>query len=120
MVSIEDIENGLAAYLDSELGAQFPEGTLQRALLGGSIAFAVKRFGNKLRTIRSDKTAQMFDLFNENGEFDIDEYCNCLKPTIPETGVHFDNGLIGKITITKADVDKVREHILKQKEGATV
>lgn len=120
MVSIEDIENGLAAYLDSELGSQFPEGTLQRALLGGSVAFAVKRFGNKLRNIRSDKAAQMFELFNEDGEFDIDEYCNCLKPTIPENGVHYNNGLIGQITITRADVDKVKTFILKQKEGATV
>lgn len=118
MVRIEDIENGLAAYLDSELGSHFPEGTLQRAILAGSIAFAVKRFGNKLRNIRNDKAAMMFELFDENGEFDIDEYCDCLKPTIPDSGVHYEHNVIGDITITRSDVDKIKEFILKQKEGA--
>lgn len=117
MVSIDQIERGITAYLDSELAGSFPEGTLQRAIMAGSIAFGVKRLGNKIRRIQQDKVSQFLDLFDSEGNFDIEGYCECLKPTIPESGVRYEHQIIGGITITRDDVDKIKTFILDQKEA---
>lgn len=117
MVSINDIELGLSAFLDSEFAGQFPENSIQKALMGGALALAIKRLGAKVQRLQNDPTIRFLEIFDAEGNIDIDEVCECLKKKWPELGARYENNFLGGMTITTADLDKICEFI-KQQKGA--
>lgn len=114
MVTIEQIETGLAIYLDSELKSQFPESSIQKAAIGGIIALAIKKLGRKIRDLQNDSTIKFLGIFDSEGNVDIDEAYECLKSNWPADGATYKNDLIGNITLTVEDLDKIRECIVSQ------
>lgn len=117
MVTIDDIEAGISAFLDSEMAGQFPENSLQKALMGGAIALGIKRLGAKVQRLQSDPVIQFLEIFDAQGNIDLDEALECIKQKWPENGARYENNLLGGMTITVADLEKVCELIKQQKGG---
>lgn len=117
MVTIDDIEAGISAFLDSEMAGQFPENSIQKALMGGAIALAIKRMGAKIRRLQEDPAIQFLGIFDAEGNIDLDEAYECLKQKWPENGARYENNLLGGMTITVVDLEKVYNLIKQQKGG---
>ncbi len=112
MTSISDIEKGIAAYLDSQLCDQYPDGSLQKAAFGACAAIAIRHLGNKIRKLQENQAAQFLEVFDADGNLDIDEVAESLKARIPESGAKYEHGTYS-IGVTKDDIDKIRECIVK-------
>lgn len=114
MVTIDDIEAGISAFLDSELAGQFPENSIQKVLIAGAIALAIKRMGAKIRRLQDDPAIQFLGIFDAEGNIDIDEAYSCIKEKWPEAGARYENSLLGGMTITVADLEKLYNLIKQQ------
>ena len=104
MVEIQKIEAGIARYLDAELIPKLPENSWKQFGVGLVSALVAKRGGAVLKA---------FGVVDEAGCWDVDVLREIAKERIPETGLPADVPFIGKLTIYRADVDKLHEHILR-------
>lgn len=111
MVAIDKVEQGVAAYLDSELMPQLPKSGFEKVLAGTAISLVIRRSRNILEGYKNNKTIQMLKLMDENGNVDVDVLAEELKKNIPQEGVKVEVPLIGALTFRKEDVDKLYEYI---------
>ena len=117
MVTINDIEAGISAFLDEELAGQFPENSIQKALMGGAVALGIKRLGAKIQRLQSDPVIQFLEIFDAEGNINLDEAYACIKEKWPENGARYENNFLGGMTITVADLERVCNLIKQQKGG---
>lgn len=113
MVEIQKIEAGIARYLDAELIPKLPENSWKQFGVGLVSALVAKRGGAVLNSFRSHPVLKAFGVVDEAGCWDVDVLREIAKERIPETGLPADVPFIGKLTIYRADVDKLHEHILR-------
>ena len=111
MVSINEIEKGIAAYLDSEIMPQLPKEGFEKVLAGTALSLFIRRSGKILDSYKNNKAVLMLGLMDEEGNVDIDILAEELKKNIPNEGMKIDIPLIGKMTFHKSDVDKLHECI---------
>lgn len=111
MVSINKIEQGVAAYLDSELMPKLPNSGFEKVLAGTALSLAIRRSGNILDSYKNNKAVQMLGIMDKDGNVDVDVLAEELKKNIPTEGVKVDVPIIGALTFHKDDVDKLHEYI---------
>ena len=111
MVAISKIEQGIAAYLDSELMPQLPNTGIEKVLAGTAMSLAIRRSGKILDGYKNNKAVQMLGLMDAEGNVDVDVLAEELKKNIPAEGVKIDVPIIGAMTFHKEDVDKLHEYI---------
>lgn len=111
MVTIDKIQQGIAAYLDSELMPNLPSTGLERILAGTAMSLAIRKSGSIIASYKDNKAVQMLGLMDAEGNVDVDILAEELKRNIPKEGVKVDIPLIGGITFHKDDIDKLHEYI---------
>lgn len=111
MVTITKIEQGVAAYLDSELMPKLPETGLEKILAGTAISLVIRRGGKILDSYRNNKTVQLLGIMDAEGNVDIDVLAEELKKNMPADGVKIDVPMIGAMTFHKSDIDKLYSYI---------
>lgn len=111
MVSIDKIEKGIAAYMDSEIMPQLPNGGLEKVLAGTAMSLVIRRSGNILDGYKNNKAVQMLGLMDADGNVDVDILAEELKKNISSDGLKVEIPMIGKMTFHKEDVDKLHEYI---------
>lgn len=111
MVTIQKIEQGIAAYLDSELMPHFTGGGFEKVIAGTAMSLIVRRGGNILNHYKDNKTIRMLGLMDDNGNIDIDILAEEFKKNIPAEGMKVEIPIIGTMTFHKDDVDKLHEYI---------
>lgn len=111
MVSIEKIEKGVAAYLDSELMPKLPANGVQKVLAGTAISLLIKRSGTIVESYKDNQVVQMLGIMDADGNVDVDVLAEELKKNIPTDGVKVDVPVIGALTFRKDDVDKLHKLI---------
>lgn len=111
MVTIAKIEQGVAAYLDSEVMPHLPNGGLEKVLAGTAVSLVIRRSGKILEGYKDNKAVQMLGLMDAEGNVDVDILAEELKKNIPAEGMKIDVPIIGKMTFHKDDVDKLHEYI---------
>lgn len=110
MVTIAQIEKGVATYLDSEIMPKFPAG-LEKVLAGTAASLAIRRSGNIIAGYKDNKAVQMLGIMDKDANVDIDILAEELKKNIPQEGFKVDVPIIGILTFHKEDVDKLYEYI---------
>lgn len=111
MVTIDKIEQGVAAYLDGELMPKLPSSGIEKVLAGTALSLAIRRSGKMLDGLKSNKMIQMLGVMDTEGNVDIDVLAQELKKNMPTEGVKVDVPVIGVLTFHKEDVDRLYEYI---------
>lgn len=116
MVSINKIEQGVAAYLDSEIMPQLQNGSLEKVIAGTAISLAIRKSGKILAGYKNNKAIQMLELMDSEGNVDVDILAEELKKNIPTEGFKIEVPLIGAMTFHKDDVDKLHKYIVNKED----
>lgn len=111
MVSIDKIEQGIAAYLDGELMPQLPNSGFEKVLAGTAISLFIRRSGKIIERYKDNKAVQMLGIMDADGNVDVDVLAEELKKNFPKDGMKLDIPIIGAMTFHKEDVDKLHEYI---------
>lgn len=111
MVTMKQIEQGVAVYLDTELMPQLPSTGLEKVLAGTAISLFIRRSGTILDGYKNNKTVQMLGIMDAEGNVDVDLLASELKKNIPDEGVKVEVPMIGSMTFHKEDVNKLQEYI---------
>lgn len=111
MVSIDKIEQGVAAYLDSEVMPQLPSTGFEKVLAGTAMSLVIRRSGRIIESYKDHKAVQLLGLMDSEGNVDIEVLAEELKKNLPKEGMKIDVPIIGAMTFHKEDVDKLYEYI---------
>jgi hypothetical protein len=113
MISIDQIEKGVASYLDTELMPKLDDNKVQKVIAGTAIGILIRRFGNIAQTMSENSTIKMLGIVDDKGDVDIDIIKEELEKQIDDReGLPVELPMIGKMTFYKADVDKLYKHII--------
>lgn len=118
MVTIDQIEKGLAAYLDKELMPLIPEAGFQRVLIGTGIGLAIRRNRGRIDELKSNPVVKMLGIFDETGtKVDLDAIREELSKQIVKEGFKIEVPTIGNLTFHKEDIDKLYNYIVNSSVG---
>lgn len=111
MVTIEQIERGVASYLDEELMPNLPQNGIQKVMAGTAISLVIRKSGNIVKELTNQPFVKMLGIMDEEGSVDIDVLKDELKHNITDEGIVVDFPLIGTMTFHRSDVDSLYKHI---------
>ena len=111
MVTMEQIEKGLAAYLDNELMPLLPNSSLEKVLAGTAISLGIRSYGKIAASYKDNKIVQTLGIMDSDGLVDIDVLAEEVKKNIPPEGVVINIPMLGEIKFGKDDVTKLRRYI---------
>lgn len=116
MVTIEQIEHGLAFYLDRELMPNLPEQGIQKVLIGMTMGLAVKKASSLILALRENPVVKMLEIIDENGNVDLETVKNEFKRNVPDSGFTLDIPMLGSMTFHRSDVDLLYKYITGSQE----
>ena len=105
MVSKEQIEKGIAKYLDTELMPQIHTEPWKQLVIGASVSILVKRIGTVIDTAKDNKALSALGIIDNSGDFDIDIIAQEFKSKMPREGIKVDVPVLGSITFHDSDID---------------
>ena len=111
MVNANQIEKGVAAYLDEEVMPQVHLEPWKKAVLGTGASVAIKRVGNVLENIKGNQALSALGVVDQEGNVDIDIVSTEFKKQIPTEGLKVKIPLLGEITFHESDVDMLYRKI---------
>lgn len=111
MVTIDQIEKGLASYVDTELAAMLPDGTIQKVVAATAVSLMIRKSGNYIAALKENQFVKMMDIFDEDGKLDIDTLAEAVKKNMPPKGVKIEVPMLGTLTVKEDDIDKLHQHI---------
>lgn len=115
MVSYEQIENGLMAWLDAELLPGLPVNgkydALKKVAVTTAALYCLKN-GRRLLD-RYASMLQGIGAMDETGNVDLDGVADIFKAQVPSEGISISIPMIGPVTFYKADVDTIKKYIMK-------
>lgn len=113
MVSIDQIQKGIASYLDAELMPKLPQTGLERILIGTGASLLVKRNINKLDMLRQNPIIAAMGIFDDEGNVDIETLRDEVKKQMTDEGIKYEAPIIGTLTFHKSDIDTLYNHIMR-------
>lgn len=111
MVSVNKIESGVARFLDAELVGKMPDGGVQKILAGTAISLLIKKSGNMIKALQQNPVIQMMEIFDADGNVDVDSLTEELIKNFPDIGLKVDLPMIGTVTFHKEDINKLYSYI---------
>lgn len=111
MVTIDQVEKGIAEYLDKELMPILPETGFQKILIGTGISLIIRKNKDKIAAMQDNSVVKMTGIFDEEGNVDIDVLKEEVSKQMPKEGVKIDVPVIGGLTFHKSDVEKLYGYI---------
>jgi hypothetical protein len=112
MVTIDQIQNGVASYLDTELMPKLSDNKLQKVLTGTMIGIAISKSGDIIRSYKDNAVVKMLGIIDENCNVDIDVLKNELLKQMGNDGVPVDLPMVGTMTFNKSDIEKIYKYIV--------
>lgn len=112
MVTIDQIQNGVATYLDIELMPKLSDNKLQKVLAGTMIGIAISKSGNIIRSYKDNTVVKMLGIMDDNCNVDIDMLKNELIKQVGTDGIPIELPMIGTMTFNKTDIEKLYKYII--------
>lgn len=113
MVTIKQIETGVAAYLDNELMPMLGENGIQKVLIGAGISMLLHKNMNKIETLQSNPIVSAMGVFDQDGNVDVDTIKTEVSNQMPEEGVKVDIPMVGTLTLKTDDINKLHGYIMR-------
>lgn len=111
MVAYNQVVNGISKYIDQEIVNKLQG--LPRWGLGAVSGIALSKGANIFNSLKANPIIKMLEVIDENGMIDIDTIYTELRKQADKGSATFDAPMIGTITLTKDDVDKLY-HLIKE------
>lgn len=112
MIPIDKVTRGIVAYLDNELMTQLPNDSLKKVGFGVFAALAARDPLKLIGSYISIDMLKMLGIINAEGTYaDIELLRDELKKRIPTEGVKMAIPLIGNVTFTAYDIDRMMSYI---------
>lgn len=112
MMPIDKVTRGIVAYLDNELMTQLPNDSLKKVGFGIFAALAAR---DPMKIIGSYISVDMLKMLGiidaEGNNADVELLREELKKRIPAEGVKMAIPLIGTVTLTAYDIDRMMNYI---------
>lgn len=111
MVTLQQVQNGIASFLDNELMPMLPQTGLERLMLGTGVSLLLKKNFNKINDLKEQPLIKAMGIFDEEGMVDIDTLKTEIKNNLTDEGVKIEVPMIGNLTFKKPDIDKLYTYI---------
>ena len=111
MVTYSQVVNGMSRYIDQEIINKIQG--LPRWGLGAVSGIALSRGANIFNTLKANPIIKMLEVIDDNDMIDIDTIYTEIRKQAEKGSATFDAPMIGTITLTKDDVDKLY-HLIKE------
>jgi hypothetical protein len=118
MVNENQIKKGLCLFLERNILPTFDASSPERAIIATLAGLSLANWDG-IKKIQNNPVSQLFGVFDQSGNIDIEKLGEEFKKNIPETGLRFDiefNMLFKKISkvlwIQKEDVDTLLNYIM--------
>ena len=105
MVAYNQVVNGMTKYIDQEIINKIQG--WQRWALGAGAGIMMTKGSNMFNALKANPIIKMLDVIDENDMIDIDTIYTELRKQAEKGAATFDAPMIGTITLTKDDVDKL-------------
>lgn len=117
MVSYNQIEKGLAAWLDGELLPMMPLGGQYDPLKKVAVATGALYMLKNGRRMVDKYMPQLVQIgfADEGGAFDLDGIKDILKAQIPDSGLRVPLPIVNELTFYKPDIDNIYSYIMGAK-----
>ena len=114
MIPVQQVVNGIAAYMAQAVEKNYDGNTYQRLLAGMAIGIAQRRAEELLRTMMENKAAKAVNLVSEDGRVDIELLRDVAGEQMQQMGgMQIDVPLLGRMKFVPADVERVYEMIME-------
>ena len=105
MVTYNQVVNGMTKYIDQEIINKIQG--WQRWALGAGAGIMMTKGSNMFNALKANPIIKMLDVIDENDMIDIDTIYTELRKQAEKGSATFEAPMIGAITLTKDDVDKL-------------
>lgn len=115
MVNLNQVESGIARYLDSVITPKLPvsgryDPVKKIAFLTGAM-YMVKHSRKAVEDFLNKPFISAMGIMDEAGNIDLDEFAIALKGNIPESGLRVPVPLVGEMVFHRPDVDEIVRYI---------
>lgn len=114
MVSIDNIERGLARYIDTDILPNLPRDGIKGVGIGIAASLLVKRGGNILREYAKNPLLQQLGLVTPDGAVDLEALREAALDNVPAQGVSVDLPLGITLRMNANDVESLYNAIRKE------
>ena len=111
MVTYNQVVNGMTKYIDQEIVNKIQG--WQRWALGAGAGIMMNKGTNMFNAFKAHPIVKMLEVIDDNDMIDIDTIYAELRKQAEKGSATFDAPMIGTITLTKDDVDKLY-HLIKE------
>ena len=105
MVELNQVINGLKAYLESELVSRVTG--LEKWVVGAGLSMLLDNGINTFNVLKENEFIKAMEIVNRNDEIDIDRLYKYLSEQAKKSAVTFKVPLIGSVTLKAEDVEKI-------------
>lgn len=112
MVSVGNIEKGVAAYLDAELMPQLNKSGWEKVVVGTVVSLAISKAGTIVAGYKDHKMVKMLGIMDDAGNIDVPTIAEEAKKNIGKEGFSVDVPILGTLTFHQDDVDKLCNFIM--------
>lgn len=112
MVNREQIEKGVASFLDKEFLPKVHMEPWKQFAVATGASIAVKRIGKVMDELKENKAMNMLGIVDGSGNIDIDILAEEAKSKMPPDGIRVPIPIIGEVTLYAADVDTLYRLII--------
>lgn len=110
MVTLAQATAGIERYLETEILSKIPG--WQKWVLGAAAARMLSRSGEIFNTLKNNPVVSAMGVIDEQDQIDIDAIYQEFAAQAQRGAVTFDVPLVGALTLTAADVDKLYGYII--------
>ena len=112
MVTYNQVVNGMSRYIDQEITNKMQG--LSRWAIGATSGIALSSRGtNIFNALKANPVIKMLEVIDENDMIDIDIIYTEIRKQAEKGSATIEIPMIGSITLTKDDVDKLY-HLIKE------
>jgi hypothetical protein len=111
MVTLSQVQNGIARYLDAEITPQI--NGWQKWVFGAMAGTAISKTTNIFNSLKNHPFIAMLEIIDENDMIDIDTLYREFFKQAQKGAITFDVPMIGAITLNSADVEKIYRYIIE-------
>ena len=111
MVNLNQVQNGVARYIDSELLPHIDG--WQKWVFGALASTTLAKTTNIFNTLKQNEFVKMLEVIDENDNIDIDTLYREFYKQAQKGAVTFSIPMIGALTLNPADVEKIYRYIME-------
>ena len=110
MIPYNQVVNGLTKYIDSEIVSKI--GGWQKWALGAGLGIAVSRGADIVGQMKTMPIIKMLNIIDEENKVDVEIIYRELKKQAEKEPITVALPMVGTVTFTRDDVDKLYNHIM--------